>query len=256
MNDLKKQSDKLMTIQQFLASGMNRGEVALKLGYSGWRSLDIYMRRNGMRWNGTFNKYIDEEELQMATEPNNLADTDVPAKIAKIITLYDDINADPKQIAKQTGFGDHIQMANYMSSKGYLWSNEVNNYVKAADPNREIVSCESNSTGLKSEKLDDNRFTGTELDRYIRLMDTLVKHEDRLMELLLPEVYSRTIPRYFVPGITRTKSFYMSDSLSKLLNEFCSSKNLSQKEVIEAALVEFLSKYSFKKEVDTLIRYK
>lgn len=256
MNDLQKQNDKLTIIQQYLASGMNRGEVALKLGYSGWRSLDIYMRRNGMRWNGTFNKYINEEELQPVTEQINQTDSSTPSKINKIISLFNDIDADPKQIARQAGFSDHIQMAGYMSSKGYSWSSDVNNYIKTADTNIETIKKEGSSTALKQDQPGDINLTGMEMHRYMRLMDILVKNEDRLMELLYPETYSRTIPRYFVPGITRTKSFYMSDSLSKLLNEFCSSKNLSQKEVIEAALVEFLSKYSFKKEVDSLIRCK
>ena len=45
----------------------------------------------------------------------------------------------------------------------------------------------------------------------------------------------------------------MSDMVAKLAVEFCKEKNLSQREVIEGALLEYLTKYGFKREVDGLL---
>jgi len=62
------------------------------------------------------------------------------------------------------------------------------------------------------------------------------------------------IPRYALPGLVRTKAIYMSDMVSKLTAEFSREKNVTQREIVEAALVEYLQKYGFKKEIDTLLR--
>lgn len=254
MSNQKMKDEKVQTVERYLSMGMNRSEIALKLGYGSWRSLDIFMRRSGMRWNGTLNKYLSEEEL-FSEKSESIRDPLVATeKVMKIIRLFKEDEADPRNVAKLTGFKDHLEMASYMSAKGFVWSCDSGNYVKSTTRSRGKFQPPDNKPVPCSES--DNVFQNSAMinDRYAHLLEILTKNEDRLLELLLPETYSRTIPRYFVPGITRTKSFYMSDPLSKLLNEFCQSKNLSQKEVVEAAIVEFLSKYSFKKEVDALIR--
>ena len=47
------------------------------------------------------------------------------------ITAFEETNADPMLIAKQEGFKDHKEMAEYMANKGYEWNAYKNNYVKA-----------------------------------------------------------------------------------------------------------------------------
>lgn len=62
------------------------------------------------------------------------------------------------------------------------------------------------------------------------------------------------IPRYALPGMVRTKAIYMSDTVAKLAAEFSREKNITQREVMEAALVEYLQKYGFKQEVEALLK--
>ena len=40
---------------------------------------------------------------------------------------------DPKVIARQEGFKDHREMAEYMKIKGYEWNVYKNNYVKIVE---------------------------------------------------------------------------------------------------------------------------
>lgn len=47
------------------------------------------------------------------------------------------------------------------------------------------------------------------------------------------------IPRYAVPGIVRTKAIYMSDMIAKLTGEFSEEKNVTQREIMKAALIEY-----------------
>lgn len=42
-----------------------------------------------------------------------------PARIINIITAFGEINPDPMLIAKQEGFKDYKEMAEYMKNKGY-----------------------------------------------------------------------------------------------------------------------------------------
>lgn len=61
-------------------------------------------------------------------------------------------------------------------------------------------------------------------------------------------------PRYAVPGLVRTKAIYMSDMIAKLAGEFSKEKNVTQREIMEAAPIEYLQRYGFKKEIETLLR--
>lgn len=46
----------------------------------------------------------------------------------------------------------------------------------------------------------------------------------------------------------------MSDMIAKLTAEFSKEKNITQREIVEAALIEFLEKYGFKREIETLLK--
>ena len=46
----------------------------------------------------------------------------IPVKVENIISAFESPNADPKSIAKKYGFNNHIEMADYMKSKGYKWT--------------------------------------------------------------------------------------------------------------------------------------
>lgn len=239
----QKKKDKALFVQRSLANGSTRQEIAEVLGYSNWRCLDIFMRRQGMKWDSKQQNYY------LATQKNENTEgkpVNTPSKISEIISMFDKEGADPREIAKQAGFESHHQLAAYMAARGYTWSFEANNYVKSSE-----------NTGVREDEAADIGAAGTidvrdiDISKYLPLLDMLLKNKERLYDLLFPA--SGAIPRYVVPGITRTKSFYMSDRLSKLIYEFSKSRNISQKEIIETAVIEFLRKYSFEKEVDELL---
>lgn len=55
-------------------------------------------------------------------------------------------------------------------------------------------------------------------------------------------------------GLVRTKTIYMSDMISKLIGEFSKEKSISQRDIVEGALIEYLQKYGFKREIETLLK--
>ncbi len=64
------------------------------------------------------------------------------------------------------------------------------------------------------------------------------------------------IPKYAVPRVPKTKSIYMSNLLARLVTEYSESKNLSQREIVEAALVEYLKRYGYQLEIEKLLAKK
>jgi hypothetical protein len=237
--------DKALKILECILNGETREETAKKFGYSNWKSMDIYMRRRGMKWDSRRYIYYDPSEYE---NDHTYEAACAHPKISMIINMFDDSSADPMQIAKKAGFKDHHEMASYMSARGYVWSYDQNNYIKSSttaeqDDNGkadEVSACAETTAG------ESNGFS-----KYVPLLETLLENKNKLYRLLQPS--HKSIPRYIVPGICRTKSFYMSNELSQLVSEFSQKYNISQKEIIEAALIDFLKNHSFKDEVEHLL---
>ena len=57
-----------------------------------------------------------------------------------------------------------------------------------------------------------------------------------------------------MPGLVRTKAIYMGDMIARIAAEFSKEKNVTQREVMEGALIEYLQKYGFKREVESLLK--
>ena len=89
---------------------------------------------------------------------------------------------------------------------------------------------------------------------YLPFLRFLYEKRDDLYQLLSGTREDGKIPRYVVPGMVKTKAIYMSDTIAKLPGEFSKEKNITQREVMEASLVEYLMKYWFKREVEALLK--
>ncbi len=92
------------------------------------------------------------------------------------------------------------------------------------------------------------------LEEYLPFLRYLYENRDGLYQLLTGTRDDGIIPRYAVPGEVRTKAIYMSHVIAKLAGEFSKEKKIALKEVMEGALIEYLQRYGFKREVETLLR--
>lgn len=283
--------DRVNEILADLCEGKTREEIAGKYEYTHWKNLDIYMRRRGFAWDGENKIYIPTSTKMDSIKKKY--EITANGKSGLIISLFSNSSADAREISVKTGFKDHREMAAYMESKGYAWSPEKKNYVENAGlvkPDREITaeiaepvesenvipfSFESASTasdsssdaGTASVKKTDERkhrdggmdedCKASEVlpDRYAELLEFLDRNKNKLYALLMSSgTQAGTVPRFIVPGTTKTKSVYMSDLLSKLINEFSESKNISQRDIFEGAIIEFLKKYGYAREIDLLLK--
>jgi hypothetical protein len=223
-----------------------RDEAAEEMGYKNYKSLDMYMRRKNFRYDSESGQYVPKENRvdKLNRDPKSYA----PTKVVSIITAFEEANADPMLIAKQEGFKDHKEMAEYMTNKGYEWNAYKNNYVKA------IGKVEEKTADEVIEEVVTTQSPPTDIDEYIPFIRFLYEKRDDIYQLLSGTKEDGTIPRYVVPGLVRTKAIYMSDMVAKLTAEFSKEKNVTQREVMEGALIEYLQKYGFKREVESLLK--
>jgi len=225
---------------------MTRDEAAQKLGYKNYRSLDMYMRRKNFKYDSESGQYVPKENIadKLKKDPKSYA----PTKVASIITAFEKANADPMMIAKQEGFKDHKEMAEYMAKRGYECNAYKGNYVKT------IGKVEEKTADEVIEETEKTQSLPNDIDEYIPFIRFLYEKRDDIYQLLSGTKEDGTIPRYVVPGLVRTKAIYMSDMVAKLTAEFSKEKNITQREVMEGALIEYLKKYGYKREVDALLK--
>jgi len=274
-----------------LGEGKTREEIAKKYEYTHWKNLDIYMRRKGFAWDGDAKNYIPASTKMDSLKKRY--EVTANGKSGLIIAYFAEADADAIAIATKTGFKDHREMAAYMQSKGYVWSPEKKNYVENAglvksegeitaelaesaetenvipfsvetlemrkDGSSEAEPAFDKKTEVRKLRVgaaDEDRQNVKVLpERYADLLEFLDRNKNKLYEILVASGNKAgTVPRFIVPGTTKTKSVYMSDLLAKLINEFSESKNISQRDIFESAIIEFLKKYGYSREIEILLK--
>ncbi len=218
-----------------------RDEVAAELNYKNYKSLDMYMRRKNFTYDSQQGQYFPMQTRVKELDPKSYA----PTKVVSIIAAFEEEGVDPKVIAKQEGFNDHLEMAEYMRTKGYEWNVHKNNYAKTVGR----IEAEPPTPPL--------RLVGKPpegIEEYLPFIRFLYEKRDDVYQLLSGTREDGKIPRYAVPGMVKTKAIYMSDTIAKLAGEFSKEKNIAQREVVEGALVEYLMKYGYKREVEALLK--
>lgn len=237
--------EKVRKIMQLLKFE-TRDEAAEDLGYKSYKSLDMYMRRKNFRYDSETNQYIPQENKthKLNKDPKNYA----PTKVVGIVTAFEEADPDPRLIAKQEGFNNHKEMAEYMAVKGYEWNTYKYNYVKT------VGKVEEKTIDDAIKEVPAAKAAPTDIDEYIPFIRFLYEKRDDIYQLLYGTKEDGTIPRYVVPGLVRTKAVYMSDMVAKLAAEFSKKKNISQREVMEGAVIEYLQRYGFKNEIETLLK--
>lgn len=235
--------------------GKSREDLAVEFELSSWKSVDMYMRRKGFAWDSHKQTYIPKEDK--VEKLIDAEDLDTPIKVEQVIRKFDYYgkDADARNIAKLLGFDDHRAMGQYMETKGYLWSSEKNNYVST------LIQPSTNKLGQNSSELPQSQ-TFSSVDgeiimdaKYLPMLEFLYRNQDRLKDVLITNI-TGVVPKYAVPGKAMTKSIYMSNLLAKLVGEYCHVKNLTQRDVVEAAIVEFLKRNGFELEIEKLLAKK
>lgn len=242
-----------------LLGGKSREELAVELGYANHRSMDMLMRRNNYVWDAKKNRYYQPGEIKPTAQESSQRDT----KAEKVCQLFTQ-GLDAKKVAELAGFPDHREMANFMRGKGYVWDAEENSYgiigksaLVPGDPSQIPTSRQCR----QSRQSDGDTLADWQqylpylewLQDNIELLDTLLTNSDGTATTDGNLGTDGVIPRYAVPGVFITKSVHMSNQLDQLIRDFSTERNISQRDIVAAALIEFFRKYGYRKQIDTLL---
>jgi hypothetical protein len=266
MLDIKTQiyDEKVNMVINQLGLGKSREKLAEELGYTTYKSIDMYMRRKNFKWDSQIQNYIPDSghKKYYITDEASIP----TSKAYTVISLFDKNKptADPRAIARLAGFRDHLEMAGYMKSKNYKWDSVKQNYVQ------EIVNKET-TEDIPKNNIDVVESKGTEdyntefmlqnisninehsLERFIPLLEILEKHKNELINTIVPERDEAIVPRYIIPGVYITKSVHMANNLDRLVREFSREKNISQRDIFEVALISFFRQYGYRKEINAIL---
>ena len=254
--------EKVNYILTALKNGKSREEIADDLNYSSYKSMDMYIRRKNFRWDSNRGTYVPKAgDLEF----ENKKLTGISFKADLIISLFADDGNDPKNVARKVGFNDHKDLADFMKRQGYIWSSAERNYIESCEieededkSNNEISKASNNDLSEEIQKQIQRQVNISQrLAKFNPVLNFLEENIDTLKEVIEnenDEVDSEgEIPHFVVPGTTKTKSVYMSDKLAALVMEFSKVKNVSQRKIFEAAVIEYLWKYGYADAVESLL---
>lgn len=240
--------DKVDLILKGLTEGKSREELAEELGYKNYKSLDMYMRRKNWSWNPRTQNYEAEVPKPTFEDRLNQVKT-IGTKVGRVIELFNSGIEDPMEIAKKAGFRDHKEMAEHMKNKYYIWDDEKGNYIMQTGLLEDGVEKDD---GYNKEVNGISNISDGEVDlnQIIPLLKAL---QNKLSIGIIPETHTQSIPTYLVPGNPTSITMQMMLSLRILLKEYSSEFNISQRRIVEVALIEFFNKYGYNYKVKSML---
>jgi hypothetical protein len=235
-----------------LAAGQTREQIALELGYKNFKSLDIYMKRKNFDWDNKKNYYFPKRDRTPIADALKLMNRP-EGRVAAVLSLLKS-GLDIKEISVQLKFHDHRELALFMKGKGYTWGEKDQTFTFSG---KNIISVESN-TSVPDNSLNESGIKKGAKPMLMNessseVMTFLENNKEALFELISTHASEARIPRYTIRGVYTTKSVSMNYGMDQLIREYSKEKNVSQKDVVEVALIEFFKKYGFQNEVSTLI---
>jgi len=228
----QKTIEKIQKIQHLIAIGKTKTEVAHTFGYKDTSSLYRFASRNGLTWNEEVGNYISEDYINIDAIKNNC--NSPKEKPANIIRMFKK-GVDGREIAKLFRYRNMQEMANYMRQQGYHWNDEQENYVFKP----QVVEFKPSTEPIKEESQG-------EMSDFFKLLNS---NKDKLKNLLSENEEVTSIPRYLLSGVPMTKTISIIDSLNDLTKDYCRERNITQRTLIEVAIINFLKHYGYKDEV-------
>lgn len=241
-------------ILELCSKGFTREEMADLFGLRSRQSVDQHMRRRGFVWSDDAVKY------QLSPRhPDYKSPRRTSARALRVISELQNSEQSPESIAWSLGFDSVVDMGTFMLEHGYKWSATARNYIIGDEDDiqssAEVNAEEKKVSGPPVQISGKSGPTPMpELSDFIPLLNMLNENQSRLYELIHGNQSSPGIfPRYRIPGNSSTKSIQMSSVLNEILVEFCKKSNLTQKEFVEAAIIDYLRRFGEEQRLQTML---
>lgn len=236
---------KVNQILQMIEEGKEKTDIAEKLGYQSPLSIDNYMRRRNFSWDSREKNFVPAAERYSAKGRDNVMPLRGVSKAEVIISLFDQGESNVKEIAKQVGFETNKELAKFMKGKGYEWDPVSRNYVES---NNILLTPDTISSQLPINS--QNPSLNEILQNIIPFLQGINNKPQSEIVVQQNIDEPQKVPRYKVVGQYTTKGMRMAIAIDELTRRFSSERNLSQREILEVALIEFFKKYGYSSEID------
>jgi hypothetical protein len=218
----------LNKVQQILAALENktdRAKLALDLGYTNPKSLDIYMRRKGFLYDSQNATYIPIKPSGLKNSKTFTTDK----RIGTILTLFTEEDADPKKIAEITGFESHIELAEFMKSNNFTWNNNVGNYTRPHNLDEPAI-----------DDTTDISVDASEFYIYLPLLRKLQENKDRLYKLISPHSNLHEENSIINGGFADMLFSLINKDLHPLIENHLSQTHQTLPQFLEQAITQYL----------------
>jgi len=258
MMEFRNNEEKVLYVLESIHRGRDQNQIARDLGYKNYKSLDMFMRREGYVKEKRLGNYLPKNGKGIVYDEIASRNTHVSTKALEVIQLFKKEELSPKMVAYEAGFESSKEMASYMKSKGLIWDSNRNNYVmEQTDVDAEVIRAypEEKVKEQPHIKEETNDELPADIEKYMDLLKYLDSRKEKITELIECTMAGEAgqMPRYVIPGVFITKSVHMSNQLDQMIRDFSDEKNISQKEIFEIALIDFLKKYGYHKEVSVML---
>ncbi len=240
--------DKEQFILNSLRKGKNREALAKILGYQSYRAIHNYMTRRGYIWDHEQHQYISPDHT---TAPR----VEIPAEVQRILDLIEN-GQTLKQVANTMGYANDRELGEVMIRKGWEWSPERKTYLPAQKP---LIALDEETEPIEPLPVEETTWRKDPYSNLeTNLLEYLVHINERLTRLedaahKVDSKNGRTLARRTIPGLNITKSVHMSSRLADLLVTFSKEMNISQKEIVENALLEYLENYGYENAIKKVL---
>lgn len=249
--------EKVLYVLESIHSGRDIDQIARDLGYKNYKSLDMFMRREGYVKEKRLGNYLPKSGKGIVYGDIKAKNAHVSTKALEVMQLFKREDLSPKRVAEEAGFESPKEMAAYMKSKGFIWDSDRNNYVMEGDEDLDLASPVVIKPA-KPQSESQTKTQGSEVElpqEFMALLQYLDSRKETLVDLLEKSAQgdSGQLPRYVLPGVFITKSVHMSNHLDQMIRDFSDEMNITQKEIFEIAMIDFLKKYGYHKEVNVML---
>jgi len=135
-------------------------------------------------------------------------------------------------------------MATFMKRKKYEWDVKKNNYVK-------IKREEGDNPNLRQLNLESEALEEV-LMEVLQGINELKSGKKKVVKTDTTGEESNELPRYRLAGFYKSKAFDMNSTLDNIVVDFSKIRRISQKDLFEIAIVDFLLKYGEEGAVEEL----
>jgi hypothetical protein len=167
---MKRQSEYAEYVISGLEAGKSKKVLAEELHMDDQDELDMYMKRQQYDWYPSRGNYFPNKKLKS------------PESAHTILNFIEE-GIDLKEISKRLQFDTVKQMAQFMKSNGYVWSETTKKYISST----QLIQTDHNEQALSS-KFNSSRDVNqllSQLEKVLPILDFLEKNRNSLESLLI-----------------------------------------------------------------------